>query len=480
MWWGRQLLKLMTMAAIGGSRNQSRDDEGFRVLIAGGGIAALEAILALRELLGRRPQIELVAPDSELVYRALAVGEPFGMGEARRIPLDRVAADLGFAHHQDVLEQIDPRRRTVATAAGAELNYDALLVAVGARAGTGLPGALTYSGPESNPKLRALLDSLRAGDVRRFVFAVAPAARWPLPLYELAVLTARYARRHGVDAEVSLVTHETAPLELFGPRASEGVRQLLAIEGVGLRASAAPAAVKDGALRLASGEALDAEAVVTLPRFVAPPISGLPQGPDGFVDTDVFMRIDGLDAVWAAGDVTWFPIKQGGLAAQQADAAASGIAHRIDPAVEMRPFAPVLRGALLTGWTPHYLRAQVGRPADGSSDTTAPLWWPPSKVAGRLLAPYLARLSDLDRRGRELVDLGSPDGAGPQEREDDHRDALELALTAADLDARQRDYAAALRWLEVAEHLNLALPSDYAGKRERWAAQRRMQRSGAR
>jgi hypothetical protein len=102
------------------------------------------------------------------------------------------------------------------------------------------------------------------------------------------------------------------------------------------------------------------------------------------------------------------------------------------------------------------------------------------KVAGRLLAPYLARLSDLDRRGRELVDLGSPDGAGPREREDDHRDALELALTAADLDARQRDYAAALRWLEVAEHLNLALPSDYAGKRERWAAQRKMQRSGAR
>jgi sulfide:quinone oxidoreductase len=448
--------------------------------VAGGGIAALEAILALRELLGRRPQIELVAPDSDLVYRPLAVGEPFGMAEARRIPLDRVAADLGFVRHQDLLEHVNPRRHTVTTAGGAELAYDALLVAIGARAGTGLPGALTYSGPESNSKLRALVDSLRAGDVRRFVFAVAPAARWPLPLYELAVLTARDARRHRVDAEVSLVTHEKVPLELFGPRASDGVRQLLAIEGVGLRTSAAPAAVKDKTLRLVSGEALDADAVVTLPRFVAPPISGLPQGPNGFVDTDVFMRVDGLHGVWAAGDVTWFPIKQGGLAAQQADAAASGIAHHLDPALEMRPFTPVLRGALLTGWTPHYLRAQIGRPASGSSDTTAPLWWPPSKVAGRLLAPYLSRHSDLDWRGRQLMDLGSPDTAGPEEREDDHRDALELALTAADLDAHQRDYAAALRWLEVAEHLNLALPSDYAGKRERWAAQRKMQESGAR
>jgi sulfide:quinone oxidoreductase len=473
MRWGRRPVKLTTMPPIREQSEPGREEEGFRVVVAGGGIAALEAILALRELLGRRARIELVAPDSDLVFRPLAVGEPFGIAEVRRIPLDGVAADLGFVRHQDLLERIDPARRMVATAQGAELAYDALLVAIGARAEPALPGALTYSGPESNPPLRALLDSLRAGKVRRLVFAVPPAARWPLPIYELAVLTSRYVRRHGVTADVLLVSYEKEPLELFGSRASEGVRQLLAVEGVGLRASVAPAAVRDGALHLASGEVLESDAVVALPRFVAPPIPGLRQGPGGFVGTDAFMRVDGLTDIWAAGDVTWFPIKQGGLAAQQADVAALGIAHRVDPTIEVRPFAPVLRGAMMTGWTPHYLRAPLGRPANGSSGAGAPLWWPPSKVAGRLLAPYLGRLGDFESPP-PLEDLSSPEDGSREEREDDHRDAIELALTAADLDARQRDYAGALRWLEVAEHLNLTLPEGYAQKRERWAAQRAM------
>ncbi|MQA76399.1 MAG: hypothetical protein GEU88_19090 [Solirubrobacterales bacterium] len=450
------------------------------MVVAGGGVAALEAILALRELVGRRAQIDLLAPNPEFVYRPLAAVEPFGLGEVQTISIDQIAADIGFVPHRDLLESVDPGRSAVITAGGCELVYDALLVAVGARAETALPGALTYSGPESNDELRALLDSLRAGNLRRLIFAVPPLARWALPLYELAVLTARYARREGIAADLLLVTPEAEPLELFGPRASEGVRQLLAIEGVGLHPSVAPAAVRDGELRLASGEALEADAIVALPRFLAPPIPGLPQGPNGFVGTDGFMRVDGLSGVWAAGDITWFPIKQGGLAAQQADAAASGIANRLDPAVEMRPFTPVLRGALMTGWTPHYLRAPLRRPAEGSAGTTAPLWWPPSKVAGRLLAPYLGRLRDVEPASPPLEDLGSPTETSLAEREADHQDALELALTAADLDARERDCVAALRWLEVAEHLNLTLPPEYARKRERWIAQKAMQGPEAR
>ena len=56
-----------------------------------------------------------------------------------------------------------------------------------------------------------------------------------------------------------------------------------------------------------------------------------------------------LEDVFAAGDIANFPIKQGGLAAQQADAAAEAIAAEAGAQVDPQPFKPVLRGILLTG-----------------------------------------------------------------------------------------------------------------------------------
>jgi hypothetical protein len=48
----------------------------------------------------------------------------------------------------------------------------------------------------------------------------------------------------------------------------------------------------------------------------------------------------------------------------------------------------VLRGLLLTGMAPRFLRAQAG--ARTSVIDTEPLWWPPAKIVGRYLAPFLA------------------------------------------------------------------------------------------
>ena len=453
------------------------DGERFRVVIAGAGVASLEAILALREAVGDRVEITLLAPDDKLFYRPLAAVSPFGVAGPAPISLDRLASDLDFDHVQDLLARVDGEGSRAITAGGGELPYDALLVAIGARTEPAISGAISYGGPESVPDLRSLLALVRSGAVRRIAFAVPPVARWSLPLYEVAVLTARHARRHGAPLEVVVATHEQGPLELFGERPSEGVQQLLAIEGIELRSSIAPVAASDGELRLANGERIAADAVVALPRLVAPPVPGLPQGPGGFVATDPFMRVDGIERVWAAGDITWFPIKQGGLATQQADAAAGDIARRVDPSLAPRPFAPMLRAALMTGWTPYYLRASLGDGGEDSVGSKAPLWWPPSTVAGRLLGPYLA-----ERGGAELPspieDLAGdePESAA---RGVDHLDALELALTAADLDARGADYAGALRWLEVAERLNVTLPEDYSDKRERWATQQRMQAAAA-
>jgi hypothetical protein len=53
-------------------------------------------------------------------------------------------------------------------------------------------------------------------------------------------------------------------------------------------------------------------------------------------------------------------VKQGGLATQQADAVAEAIAARAGAAVTPQPFRPILRGMLLTGESPRYLRTELG------------------------------------------------------------------------------------------------------------------------
>jgi sulfide:quinone oxidoreductase len=101
--------------------------------------------------------------------------------------------------------------------------------------------------------------------------------------------------------------------------------------------------------------------------------------------------------VFAAGDMTTFPIKQGGLAAQQADAVAEAIAADFGALGEPTAFRPVLRALLLTGGRPIFLQAQLaGGGGETSTASDEPLWWPAGKIVGRHLAPFLAGLGVVD------------------------------------------------------------------------------------
>jgi sulfide:quinone oxidoreductase len=179
------------------------------VLIAGGGVAALEAALALRALTEDRVRVELLAPESEFTYRPLAVAEPFRVGEAHRFPLKTLVEAAGATMRQGELESVDAERREVTTGDGEALAYDVLLLALGAKARPGLAGALTFRGLQDEALLSSLLAKARAGQVRRLVFALPVGVTWALPLYELALLTAVHLADAGVtDAQVELVTAE--------------------------------------------------------------------------------------------------------------------------------------------------------------------------------------------------------------------------------------------------------------------------------
>ncbi len=190
---------------------------------------------------------------------------------------------------------------------------------------------------------------------------------------------------------LSLVTPEDAPLELFGTAASQATSALLEDHNVELRTGNYPAQFRAGRLALVPGGSIRAERVVSLPRLGGPRLAGLPADAEGFIPVDLHGRVDGQHDVYAAGDATNSPIKQGGLATQQADAAAAAIAAAAGAPVDPTPFRPVLRGLLLTGSAPRYMRAEVsGGRGEAWPVSEQPLWWPPSKIAGHWLAPYLA------------------------------------------------------------------------------------------
>jgi sulfide:quinone oxidoreductase len=153
---------------------------------------------------------------------------------------------------------------------------------------------------------------------------------------------------------------------------------------------------------------LEARRVVALPRAVGPGVQGLEADARGFIPVDRHGRVAGAERVWAAGDATAFPIKQGGIAAQQADAAAQSIAALAGASVQPQPFHPVLRGMLLTGRGRDWLRADIGGGGGEAEAERHALWWPPTKVAGRYLAPYLQELAAADEAGAAAAPSGQP------------------------------------------------------------------------
>src|SRR6185503_15636067 len=131
------------------------------------------------------------------------------------------------------LAAVDGRNRVATTTAGAQLPYDALLLACGARPEPAVPGALTFRGPADTDAVERLLHELERGEARRIVFAVPPGAVWTVPLYELALLTATWAQARDVGGlELVLSTPEERPLGMFGRQASDAVATLLDERGI--------------------------------------------------------------------------------------------------------------------------------------------------------------------------------------------------------------------------------------------------------
>jgi sulfide:quinone oxidoreductase len=342
------------------------------VVVAGGGVAALETCLALRaHLHPDELAIALLSPEQEFRLRPLEVLAPFDGPPAWRLPLRRFAADHGIRLIADAAAAVDVDAREVETAGGDRVAYDSLVVAVGARPEPAVPGAVTFRGAGDARGVHDAVESV-ARSAGTLAVVIPSGAFWPLPAYELALIARSQLDARDGQARVVLVTPELAPLEAFGPRASAAVAHLLAERGVAFVGGAVATAVAGGRVVVADGRRPAADAAVALPRLRGAPPLRLPSDPDGFVPVDEHGRVSGCPGVYAAGDITDSPLKQGGLATQQADAVAASILAGLGAHVVAEPFVPVLRGVLCTAAAP-----------------ASPLWRPAGKIAGVHLSTYL-------------------------------------------------------------------------------------------
>jgi len=374
--------------------------------VAGGGIAALEALAGLRALAGERVEATLLAPVPSFSYRPLSTAVPFTFRAERTRDLAELVAGLGARFIRDGLAHVDEGRSRILTQKGDFLPYDALVVAVGARTRRVAAAADTWArGAEGRSLFMELLRGLEGGIIRSVAFVVPRGAAWAVDAYELAFVASVAARGYPRPS-VLLVTAEEAPLQAFGPAVGDAVSIELERAGIELRTG----------VEQRDPKAIDADRALFLPVVDGPAVAGLPYDGRGFIPVDGNARVVGVRHCFAAGDATTLQLKHSALSASQATAAAEAIAADAGADVTPTPWSPLLHGLLTI--PPHFPGASGSAWLDDGEPVTHCLWWPPGHVAGRFLAPHLAASDRGVRPGLGWHPNGLPvavevgDGAG--------------------------------------------------------------------
>jgi sulfide:quinone oxidoreductase len=367
----------------------------FRVVICGGGIAAVEGLLRLRRLVGGAVDVTLIAPNDALRYRPLAVDEPFARRGVRTYPLETIARQTSVEWEKDAVEWLDSGGQVVHTEGGRSIPYDALLLAVGARLVRPFEHVTLFDDANADEAYHGLVQDVEGGYTRSVALVLPEGPAWLLPAYELALMTSERAASMGEEGVgVFVVTPEPAPMAALGEGASRAVAELLERARVRVYPNARPEVPASRHLLVGpEGPELEVGRIVAMPRIEGRAIRNVPASAGGFAPIDELCRVRGLgERVFAAGDMTDFPVKHGGLGAQMADVAAAGIAPLVGDAPAPEPLRPVIRGVLHTGAEPLYLTARMENGRMESEATTERAWPPDEKVVAEELGPFLRSL----------------------------------------------------------------------------------------
>jgi sulfide:quinone oxidoreductase len=284
----------------------------FRVSIVGGGVAAVEAALALSDLASEQADVTVIAPNDELVYRPMTVTEPFAFGGARHYSLAPIVADAGARLLVDKLDWIEPQKNMLHTEAGETIEYDALILAMGGRPCPRFEHVTTIDDRRLDDLLHGLIQDIEGGFVKSIAFVSPGRMPWPLPMYELAMMTAGRAYDMQVELATTIVTPEDAPLAIFGQTASDAVVEMLSQAHIQTIASAYAEVPERGKVVINPGDRhVEVDRIVALPELGGPGVRGIPLGENGFIRVDQHGHVRDLDCpIFAAGDAIAFPIRE--------------------------------------------------------------------------------------------------------------------------------------------------------------------------
>jgi sulfide:quinone oxidoreductase len=368
--------------------------EKFRVVIVGGGVAAVETTLALQDLAAERIAMTVLAPNEELVYRPMTVREPFAYAPAARYPLASIVAGAGAELIAGRLERVEPDKQLVHTEDGVQLEYDALVLALGAKLYPRYKHAITIDDRCMDETLHGLIQDIEAGHLTSIAFVAPGRMAWPLPLYELALMTVGRAYDVNMPLEATIVTPEEKPLAIFGQEVSDGVAALLEQKAIRTITSGYAEIPEPGEVVINPRDRrLRTARVIALPELYGPSVPGLHVSEHGFIHVNRFCGVPHAGPIFAAGDAVDFPVKQGGLGCQQADVAAESVAKLSGVEIEPRVFNPVIHGVLLTDEHPRYIAAKItGGHGFASHFSVTPIEGATHKIAAKYLAPYLDKL----------------------------------------------------------------------------------------
>ncbi len=377
------------------------------VCVVGAGTVGLEGLLAARAALGASVELRLIAPDREFRHRPMSAASLFRPAPERGVSIAEIAGHAGADRVADSAVAVYETERQVLTRDGDTVDFDFLLLALGARSRRALrQGHLWQRGGDPS-FLDQIISGILAGEVRSVAVAAPRGARWPVPAYELALVLAWTAA--GTEARVTLITAEEHLLAGLGAEATDLVARELDAAGVTVMGGVEPidesrddpdpaepvrlvlAPADPTEMPIGGGSRVGFDRLISLPTVDGPFLAGVKTDAAGFIEVDEGLKVCASERVWAAGGCIAAALELSALGALQADAAIGAIAAAIagteGDGAAWSSAAPELTGMLLSDQREQWLSEN---PAGTPQPSTRCLWWPPGRAVGRMLAQQIA------------------------------------------------------------------------------------------
>ncbi len=313
-----------------------------KILVLGGGFGGLETSFYLRMYLSDQVKVTLVSDRDCFIFRPNSIYVPFGLDpEKLKIGLQKPLKRKNITLVKAKVQEINVAGKIV-HADGLKLPYDFLVIATGAEVRPEeVPGlkenAHNIWTTDDMLKLRASFENLRerarAGRQQKVLFLIPPNNKCSGPLYEMVFMLETWLHRNGVRKQVDITwtTFEETYIQVFGPRLHEIVVQEFEQRGVIGYNKYTVEKVDKNEVVYHNGQHLPFDLLISFPPYVASTLfSSLPVDDRGFITTNLTTRqVADHSEIYAVGDASDFPVKQGFLAFTQSDAAAEHLAAKI-------------------------------------------------------------------------------------------------------------------------------------------------------